>query len=63
MGVGLLFWAVAEPLTHYKQPPPSIDAETQMAAEVGLLYSVFHWGIHPWAVYATVALGLAIVKR
>nr|WP_273716746.1 BCCT family transporter [Alkalihalobacillus pseudalcaliphilus] len=62
MGVGLLFWAVAEPLTHYKQPPPSIDAETQMAAEVGLLYSVFHWGIHPWAVYATVALGLAIVK-
>ncbi|WP_227002647.1 BCCT family transporter [Salicibibacter kimchii] len=62
MGVGLLFWAVAEPLSHYVEPPPGMDAETQSVAEAGLLYSVFHWGIHPWAIYATVALGLAIAK-
>ncbi|WP_240452376.1 BCCT family transporter [Virgibacillus sp. YIM 98842] len=62
MGVGLLFWAVAEPLSHYVEPPPGIEAETQEAADAGLLYSIFHWGIHPWAVYATIALGLAIAK-
>jgi len=62
MGVGLLFWAVAEPLSHYVEPPPGVEAETKEAAETGLLYSIFHWGIHPWAIYATVALGLAIAK-
>ncbi|GAB3799156.1 BCCT family transporter [Virgibacillus kimchii] len=62
MGVGLLFWAVAEPLSHYVEPPPGVEAETREGAEAGLLYSIFHWGVHPWAIYATIALGLAIAK-
>lgn len=62
MGVGLVFWGVAEPLSHYHSPPPGIEPYSQEAAETGLLYSVFHWGLHPWAVYAIVALGLAFAK-
>ena len=62
MGVGLVFWGVGEPLSHYASPPPGVESETQEAAEKGLLFGVFHWGIHPWAVYAIVALGLAFAK-
>ncbi|MCR6098686.1 BCCT family transporter [Salipaludibacillus agaradhaerens] len=62
MGVGLVFWGVAEPMSHYIAPPPGIEAETQYAAAQGLLYGVFHWGFHPWSIYAIVALGLAFAK-
>lgn len=62
MGVGLVFWGVAEPMSHYINPPEGVEPGTQEAAETGLLYGVFHWGIHPWAIYAIIALGLAIAK-
>ncbi len=62
MGVGLVFWGVAEPMSHYIGPPHGIEAETQYAAAQGLLYGVFHWGFHPWSIYAIVALGLAFAK-
>ncbi|MDE5413356.1 BCCT family transporter [Alkalihalobacterium chitinilyticum] len=62
MGVGLVFWGVAEPLSHYVNPPEGVEPNTQEAAEKGLLYGVFHWGIHPWAVYGIVALALGFVK-
>ncbi|PSL50985.1 glycine betaine transporter [Salsuginibacillus halophilus] len=64
MGVGLVFWGVAEPMAHYVNPPPNVDVEggTQAAAETGLLYGIFHWGMHPWSVYAIVALALAFAK-
>ncbi|SDO12626.1 BCCT family transporter [Alkalicoccus daliensis] len=62
MGVGLVFWGVAEPMSHFVNPPNGIEPGTQEAAETGLLYGVFHWGIHPWAIYAIIALGLAIAK-
>ncbi len=57
MGVGLLFWAVAEPLTHYQfakdfLPPP-------VAAEQALVAANFNWGIHAWAIYGTTALTIA----
>lgn len=57
MGVGLLFWAVAEPLTHYAfaqdlMPPP-------IAAQQALLATNFHWGIHAWAIYGATALTIA----
>ncbi|MFC3038675.1 BCCT family transporter [Virgibacillus xinjiangensis] len=62
MGVGLVFWGIGEPLSHFAQPPAGTEAGTQAAAERGLLLSVFHWGFHPWAIYAVVALGLAFAK-
>ncbi|WP_416147944.1 BCCT family transporter [Salipaludibacillus sp. HK11] len=62
MGVGLVFWGVGEPMSHYVEPPPGVESESQEAAEQGLLYGVFHWGFHPWAIYAIVALGLAFAK-
>ncbi|ADH99082.1 BCCT family transporter [Salisediminibacterium selenitireducens] len=62
MGVGLVFWGVGEPLSHFHSPVNGAEQGTQEAAEEGLLYGVFHWGVHPWAVYAIVALGLAFAK-
>ena len=59
MGIGLVFWGVAEPVSHYITPPPGITAETPEAANAAMRYSFFHWGLHPWAVYSIVALSLA----
>lgn len=59
MGIGLLFWGVSEPLVHFLQPPPFLTAGTSDAAAFGMRYSFFHWGIHPWAIYAIVSLSIA----
>lgn len=59
MGIGLLFWGVSEPLVHFLQPPPFMDAATPEAASFGMKYSFFHWGIHPWAIYTIVSLSIA----
>lgn len=61
MGIGLVFWGAAEPLSHFHEPPFG-DAETSDAAKTALQYSFFHWGFHPWAIYATIALALAYFK-
>jgi choline/glycine/proline betaine transport protein len=58
MGIGLMFWSVGEPIWHYSAPPFG-DAETAAAAETSMVATFFHWGIHPWAIYGIVALGLA----
>ncbi|MBO1753198.1 BCCT family transporter [Actinotalea sp. BY-33] len=62
MGVGLVFWGAAEPILHYVDPPPGIEAETDEAARAALTYSVFHWALQPWGVYAIVGLALAYFK-
>ncbi|WP_245608164.1 MULTISPECIES: BCCT family transporter [Salinicoccus] len=62
MGVGLVFWGTAEPLSHFANPPAGLEPESQAAAEQSLVLSVFHWGIHPWAIYSIVALSLAFAK-
>ncbi len=59
MGIGLVFWGVAEPISHYGAPPPGIAARTPEAANAAMRYSFFHWGLHPWAVYSVVALAIA----
>ncbi|MCW5613021.1 MAG: BCCT family transporter [Rubrivivax sp.] len=59
MGIGLVFWGVAEPISHYGAPPPGIAANTPEAANAAMRYSFFHWGLHPWAVYSVVALAIA----
>ncbi|MDG5787925.1 BCCT family transporter [Evansella sp. AB-P1] len=58
MGIGLVFWGVAEPLYHF-YTPPNADVTEFQAAGLALRYSFFHWGLHPWAIYAIVALVLA----
>ncbi|AUJ26823.1 glycine/betaine ABC transporter permease [Virgibacillus dokdonensis] len=61
MGIGLVFWGAAEPLSHFHDPPFGAE-ETNDAAKTAMQYSFFHWGIHPWAIYATLALALAYFK-
>ncbi|MFA9559449.1 BCCT family transporter [Evansella sp. AB-rgal1] len=58
MGIGLVFWGVAEPMYHFYLPPNDNLTEFQAAGQA-LRYSFFHWGLHPWAIYAMVALALA----
>ncbi|MCY9515382.1 glycine betaine uptake BCCT transporter [Paenibacillus apiarius] len=58
MGIGLVFWGVAEPISHYVTPPTN-DGMTPGAAREALRYSFFHWGLHPWGIYTLVSLGLA----
>lgn len=58
MGIGLLFYSVAEPVLHYLEPrqsaPESLEAKTE-----ALRLTFFHWGLHPWAIYIVVSLSLA----
>jgi glycine betaine transporter len=62
MGIGLVFWGVAEPISHFGTPPPGIVAGTPEAANAAMRYSFFHWGLHPWAVYSIVALAIAFFQ-
>ena len=62
MGIGLVFWGVAEPISHYGAPPPGIAPNTPEAANAAMRYSFFHWGLHPWAVYSMVALSIAFFQ-
>ena len=57
MGVGLMFFGVAEPLTHYLSDITSGTAEHRQ--QEAMLHTLFHWGIHAWAVYGMIALALA----
>ncbi len=59
MGIGLIFWGVAEPLSHYMQPPEHLDKESGEAATFAMRYSFFHWGLHPWAIYIVMSLSIA----
>lgn len=58
MGIGLVFWGAAEPISHFHNPPIDGLSESE-AAKVAMRYSFFHWGLHPWAIYAILALALA----
>ncbi len=76
MGIGLMFYGVAEPMTHFETAlaGPSLEngmrtdwsplggapGDPQAAARLGMAATIFHWGLHPWAIYAVVALALAL---
>ncbi|MBB6451683.1 glycine betaine transporter [Salirhabdus euzebyi] len=62
MGIGLVFWTTAEPISHAFISPPESEVGSNEAIRESLQYSFFHWGIHAWAVYAVVALVLAYFK-
>jgi choline/carnitine/betaine transport len=58
MGIGLLFWSVAEPIEHFNSIPPGF-AEGLSRSRISMAVTIFHWGLHPWALYCVVALALA----
>ncbi len=59
MGIGLMFWGVAEPLTHFNTPPLGQgEGGTPESAELAMQYAFFHWGFHPWAMYAVIGLAI-----
>ncbi|TLS36156.1 BCCT family transporter [Pseudalkalibacillus caeni] len=60
-GVGLVFWGVAEPMTHFANPPFGLGVEggTEEAARTAMRYSFFHWGIHQWSVFTVVGLAMS----
>ncbi len=60
MGIGLVFWGVAEPLNHYATPPPGSPAGTDPArARTAMDTTFLHWGLHAWAIYVVVGLAIA----
>ncbi|WP_199617030.1 glycine betaine uptake BCCT transporter [Paenibacillus alkalitolerans] len=61
MGIGLLFFGVSEPISHYASPPVG-EGGTSESARLALRYTYLHWGFHAWAIYATIALALAYYK-
>ena len=58
MGIGLMYFAVAEPVQHYAAPPDAAPG-TFAAAREGMVITFIHWGVHAWAIYAVVGLSLA----
>jgi glycine betaine transporter len=64
MGIGLMFWGVAEPLTYLTAtdassiPPGRGDPSTPDSARVAMEYAFFHWGFHPWAMYSVIGLAI-----
>jgi choline/carnitine/betaine transport len=60
MGIGLMFYGVGEPLSHFASPPPgTVAAGTPEALDVAMATTLFHWTLHPWAIYAVVGLAIA----
>lgn len=59
MGIGLVFWGAAEPLSHFAVSSPTGETGTPQAFRDAMRYTFFHWGLHAWAIYAIVALALA----
>ena len=59
MGVGLVFWGISEPVSHYIAPIAGIEPGTPEAVDFAIKASFMHWGIHPWANYAIIGLALA----
>ncbi|MDP8079027.1 BCCT family transporter [Phocoenobacter skyensis] len=62
MGIGLMFWSVAEPVAYYTgwyKTPLNVIANTPEAADLAMGATMYHWGLHPWAAYALVALSLS----
>ncbi|RBW70034.1 BCCT family transporter [Bacillus taeanensis] len=62
MGMGLVFWTTAEPISHAFINSPLTEEGTDAAIKEALKYSFFHWGIHAWAIYGIVGLILAYFK-
>ncbi|MDX1654636.1 MAG: BCCT family transporter [Candidatus Competibacteraceae bacterium] len=73
MGIGLMFYGVSEPISHFSSsvaegagspdswaPLAGAPGDEEAARRLGMAATIFHWGLHPWAIYAVVALALAL---
>ena len=61
-GIGLVFWSIAEPMSHYANPPEGIMASTVEAANFSIRTCFLHWGITQWVCFSLVALGIAFFQ-
>ena len=60
MGIGLMFYGVSEPLSHFVTPPPATGAPgNSHAVQTAMATTLFHWTLHPWAIYAVVGIAVA----
>lgn len=59
MGIGLVFYGVAEPLSHFASPRPGVTGDDDALAQQALTQTFLHWGLHAWAIYVVVGLALA----
>jgi choline/carnitine/betaine transport len=59
MGIGLMFYGVNEPLTHFADPPPGTGGTAPERMETAMATTLFHWTLYPWAIYAVVGLAIA----
>lgn len=62
MGIGLMFWCVAEPVAYYTNwsgTPLNVQPNSPEAAAAAMGAALYHWGLHPWAIFGVVALSLA----
>ena len=60
MGIGLMFYGVSEPLTHFVAPPPGTgEPGNDAAVQTAMATTLFHWTLHPWAIYAVVGIAIA----
>ncbi|MFE2446187.1 BCCT family transporter, partial [Streptomyces sp. NPDC059426] len=60
MGIGLMFYGVSEPLSHFVSPPPGTDpGSAAEKMQTAMSTTLFHWTLHPWAIYAVVGLAIA----
>ncbi len=59
MGIGLVFWGVAEPLNHLATPPPGVAGDQAAQARAAMDVTYLHWGLHAWAIYVVVGLAIA----
>jgi glycine betaine transporter len=62
IGVGFVFWGVAEPVLYYMDPPLGYEPNTRESALAGLRYGSYHWALHPWAIFSIVGMTLAYVQ-
>jgi choline/glycine/proline betaine transport protein len=59
MGIGLVFWGVAEPLSHYANPKPGVTGTSEQLAQSAMTQTYLHWGVSAWAIYVVVGLAIA----
>jgi len=59
MGIGLVFYGVSEPLSHFAQPRPGVTGTDNQLAQQALSQTYLHWGVHAWSIYVVIGLALA----
>ncbi|MCT9625577.1 BCCT family transporter [Pseudarthrobacter equi] len=59
MGIGLVFFGVAEPLSHFSSPRPGVEGTPTVLAQQALTQTYLHWGLHAWAIYVVVGVSIA----